>query len=98
MSTTALVPPVAHHKIPRAPSDRFAAVSVRPSTPPQLLRHPAATRVPYGLVERALALGWAQPHVLGIAADFGKSADSRAGRTGCQRLVAEVSLAPVGSI
>jgi hypothetical protein len=52
----------------------------------------------YGLVERALALGWAQPQVLVIDADCGKAADSLAGRSGFQRLVAEVRLAPVGII
>ncbi len=61
-----------------------------------MLRHQESTRLPYGLVERALALGWAKPQVLVIAEDCGKSADSLAGRSGCQRLVAEVSLAHVG--
>jgi hypothetical protein len=60
---------VAHHKIHRAHDDRLAAVSVRQSPPQQLIRHQESTRVPYGLVERALALGWAQPQVLGIDED-----------------------------
>ena len=98
MSTTALVHPVAHHKIHRAHYDRLAAVYVRQSTPQQLIRHQESTRLQYGLVERALALGWAQPQVLVIDEDLGKSADSMAGRSGFQRLVAEVSLAHVGII
>jgi DNA invertase Pin-like site-specific DNA recombinase len=98
MSTTALVHPVAHHKIHRAHYDRLAAVYVRQSTPQQLIRHQESTRLQYGLVERALALGWAKPQVLVIDEDLGKSADSVAGRSGFQRLVAEVSLAHVGII
>jgi DNA invertase Pin-like site-specific DNA recombinase len=98
MSTTALLRPVAHHKIHRAHYDRLAAVYIRQSTPQQMLRHQESTRLQYGLVERALALGWAKPQVLVIDEDFGKSADSVAGRSGFQRLVAEVSLAHVGII
>src|SRR5215813_6051857 len=98
MSTTALLRPVAHHKIHGAHYDRLAAVYVRQSPPQQLIRHQESTRLQYGLVERALALGWAKPQVLVIDEDLGKSADSVAGRSGFQRLVAEVSLAHVGII
>jgi hypothetical protein len=69
MSTTALLPPVAHHQMHRAHDERLAAVSVRQSTPQQLIRHQESTRLPYGLVERALARGWAQPQVLGMDED-----------------------------
>src|SRR5919109_3084513 len=98
MSTTALLHPLAHHKIHRAHYDRLAAVYVRQSTPQQMLRHQESSRLQYGLVERALALGWAKPQVLVIDEDCGKSAASVAGRSGFQRLVAEVSLAHVGII
>jgi DNA invertase Pin-like site-specific DNA recombinase len=98
MSTTALVRPLAHHKIHGSHYERLAAVYVRQSTPQQMLRHQESTRLQYGLVERALALGWAKPQVLVIDEDLGKSADSVAGRSGFQRLVAEVSLAHVGII
>ena len=54
MNTTALVHPMAHHKIHRAHYDRLAAVYVRQSTPQQLIRHQESTRLQYGLVERAL--------------------------------------------
>src|ERR1700745_2321069 len=86
MSTTALVRPLAHHKIHASHYDRLAVVYVRQSTPQQMLRHQESTRLQYGLVERALALGWAQPQVLVIDEDLGKSADSMAGRSGFQRL------------
>jgi len=89
---------VVHHKIHGSHYDRLAVVYVRQSTPQQLIRHQESTRVQYGLVERAFALGWAKPQVLVIDEDLGKSADSMAGRSGFQRLVAEVSLAHVGII
>jgi DNA invertase Pin-like site-specific DNA recombinase len=73
-------------------------VYVRQSTPQQLVRHQESTRLQYGLVERALAFGWAQQRVLVIDEDLGKSADQAHGRPGFQRLVAEVSLAHVGMV
>ena len=69
MSTTALVRPLAPHTIHGSHYDRLAAVYVRQSTPQQMLRHQESTRFQYGLVERALALGWARPQVLVIDAD-----------------------------
>ena len=78
--------------------DRLAVVYVRQSTPQQLVRPQESTRLQYGLVERALALGWAQPRVLVIDEDLGKSAEQAEGRPGFQRLVAEVSLAHVGIV
>src|SRR5438874_7183193 len=98
MSTTALLRPLAHHKIHGAHYDRLAVVYVRQSTPQQLVRHQESTRLQYGLVERALAFGWAQQRVLVIDEDLGKSADQAHGRPGFQRLVAEVSLAHVGMV
>ena len=52
MSTTALVRPLAHHKIHGSHDDRLAAVSVRQSTPQQMIRHQESTRWHYGLVLR----------------------------------------------
>lgn len=86
------------YKIQGSHLDRLAAVYVRQSTPQQMLRHQESTRLQYGLVDRGLALGWAKPQVLVIDEDLGKSADTMAGRSGFQRLVAEVSLAHVGII
>jgi DNA invertase Pin-like site-specific DNA recombinase len=62
------------------------------------VRHQESTRLQYGLVERALAFGWARSQVLVIDEDVGKSGATAAGRPGFQRLVAEVSLAHVGII
>ena len=41
-----------HHR------DRLAVVYVRQSTLQQVSRHQESTRLQYGLVERALQLGW----------------------------------------
>jgi len=89
---------LASAKIQRAHHERLAVVYVRQSRPQQLIRHPESTRLQYGLVDRALALGWPQAQVVVIDEDLGKSADSASERSGFQRLVAEVSLAHVGMI
>ena len=98
MSTQSSFSPLTSHKIQDVHIDRLAVVYVRQSHPQQVLRHQESTRLQYGLAERAQALGWAKPQVLVIDEDLGKSADSVAGRSGFQRLVAEVSLAHVGII
>lgn len=85
-------------KIHRQHHERLAVVYVRQSTMQQMLRHQESTRLQYGLVERAMVLGWTREQVLVIDDDLGKSADSAQGRPGFQRLVAEVSLAHVGLV
>jgi DNA invertase Pin-like site-specific DNA recombinase len=98
MSPTTRGSALASPKIQRAHHERLAVVYVRQSRPQQLIRHPESTRLQYGLVDRALALGWPQAQVVVIDEDVGKSADSASERSGFQRLVAEVSLAHVGMI
>src|SRR6266478_93119 len=78
--------------------ERLAVVYVRQSTVQQVLDHQESTRIQYGLVSRAQALGWAADRVLVIDEDLGKSATSAQGRVGFQRLVSEVSLDHVGII
>jgi DNA invertase Pin-like site-specific DNA recombinase len=78
--------------------ERLAVVYVRQSTPQQVLDHQESTRLQYGLVSRAQALGWAADRILVIDDDQGKSATSAQGRAGFQRLVSEVSLDHVGMI
>jgi DNA invertase Pin-like site-specific DNA recombinase len=78
--------------------DRLAVVYVRQSTAQQVLDHQESTRLQYGLVRRAEALGWAPERVLVIDDDLGKSGASAEGRAGFQRLVSEVSLDHVGII
>ncbi len=78
--------------------DRLALVYVRQSSMQQVLRHQESTRLQYGLVERALALGWPQQRVLVIDEDQGKSGSSATDRMGFQRVVAEVGLDHVGIV
>ena len=78
--------------------ERLAVVYVRQSTVQQVLDHQESTRLQYGLVNRAQALGWAAERILVIDEDLGKSASSAQGRAGFQRLVSEVSLDHVGII
>jgi DNA invertase Pin-like site-specific DNA recombinase len=78
--------------------ERLAVVYVRQSTPQQVLDHQESTRLHYGLVSRAQALGWTTERILVIDEDQGKSGTSAQGRVGFQRLVSEVSLDHVGII
>src|SRR6266436_219829 len=78
--------------------ERLAVVYVRQSTVQQVLDHQESTRLQYGLVSRAQALGWAADRMLVIDDDQGKSGTSAQGRVGFQRLVSEVSLDHVGII
>jgi DNA invertase Pin-like site-specific DNA recombinase len=78
--------------------DRLAVVYVRQSTLQQIERHQESTRLQYGLVDRALQLGWMRERILTIDDDLGRSAASAEGRPGFQRLVADVGLGRVGLV
>src|SRR5437868_1168582 len=78
--------------------DRLAVVYVRQSTAQQVLEHQESTRLQYGLVDRAQALGWAADRVLVIDEDLGRSGTRADERAGFQRLVSEVRLDHVGLI
>lgn len=78
--------------------DRLAVVYVRQSTLQQVSDHQESTRLQYGLVTRAEALGWPPERILTIDEDLGKSGSSAEGRSGFQRLVSEVGLNHVGLI
>lgn len=78
--------------------ERLAVVYVRQSTLQQVIDHQESTRIQYGLVGRAEALGWRTERVLTIDDDLGKSGSSVEGRLGFQRLVSEVGLNHVGLI
>jgi DNA invertase Pin-like site-specific DNA recombinase len=64
----------------------------------QVERHQESTRLQYGLVERAIQLGWPSQRVIVIDEDLGQSATTTVGRLGFQRLVAEVGLDHVGIV
>ena len=90
--------PMPSEKVQGHHRDRLAVVYVRQSTLQQLVRHQESTRLQYGLVDRALGLGWPRSQVLVIDDDQGKSGTTAAGRPGFQRLVAEVGLNQVGIV
>jgi len=88
--------------IPYSPRDppqtRFATLPTESSTRQQVLDHGESTRLQYGLVERAVGLGWPVSRVLVIDEDLGKSGSSTAGRVGFQRLVTEITMGHVGHV
>jgi DNA invertase Pin-like site-specific DNA recombinase len=77
---------------------RLALVYVRQSTQHQVLEHRESTARQYALADRAVALGWPKAAVQVIDEDQGYSGSSAEGRSGFQRLLAEVSLDRVGLI
>jgi len=77
---------------------RQAVIYVRQSTMQQVQRHQESTRLQYGLVDRALQLGWPKQRILVIDEDLGCSGATAEGRAGFQRLVAEVGLDHVGIV
>ncbi len=76
---------------------RQAAIYVRQSTVEQVSHNLESQRRQYGLVDRALALGWPRPQVVVIDDDLGVSGGGVA-RAGFERLVAEVGLGHVGIV
>lgn len=78
--------------------DRSAIVYVRQSTMHQVLENEESTARQYGLVDRAIELGWSAERIEVIDEDQGHSGASAEGRLGFQRLLAEVSLDHVGIV
>jgi len=76
---------------------RQAAIYIRQSTVEQMTHNLESQRRQYGLVDRALALGWPSPQVVVIDDDLGVSGGGVA-RAGFERLVAEVGLGHVGIV
>ena len=77
---------------------RPAIVYVRQSTQQQVQDHRESTARQYALVDRAVALGWPRAAVEVIDEDQGMSGSSLVGRTGFQKLLADVSADRVGVI
>jgi DNA invertase Pin-like site-specific DNA recombinase len=75
---------------------RPALVYIRQSTWDQVRHHHESRHRQYDLEGHARHFGWAQ--VIVIDEDLGKSGATTAGRTGFQRLVAEVSLGHAGAV
>lgn len=85
-------------KIQTYHQDRLAIVYIRQSTLQQVERHGESTKLQYGLVDKAQALGWSREHIVVIDDDLGRSGSNAEGRPGFQRLVAEVGLDRVGLV
>jgi DNA invertase Pin-like site-specific DNA recombinase len=90
--------PLRSEKITDAHLQRLAIVYVRQSTQQQVLEHRESTARQYALADRAVALGWPAAAVEVIDEDQGHSGSSVEGRSGFQRLLAEVSADRVGLI
>ena len=76
---------------------RQAAIYIRQSTVEQVTHNLESQRRQYGLVDRAVNLGWPRPQVIVIDDDLGVSGGGGA-RIGFDRLVAEVGLGHIGIV
>lgn len=85
-------------KIAASHLERLALVYVRQSSTRQVEENIESTQLQYQLVDRAEALGWSRDRVEVIDDDLGVSGRSIEGRTGFQRLLAQVSLEHVGIV
>ena len=77
---------------------RRAVVSIRQSTPAQVVSHQESLRLQYALGERARELGWCAADVDVIDADLCLSGASAAGRDGFKEVAARVGLGEVGLV
>jgi DNA invertase Pin-like site-specific DNA recombinase len=75
---------------------RPAIVYVRQSSQRQLVHNTESARLQYAMAERVRALGWNEIEI--VDDDQGRSAATTSGRTGFQRMVAEVALGKVGAV
>ena len=77
---------------------KLAYVYVRQSSLRQVTQHQESTDIQYGLVERAVQMGWPSSRVKIIDEDLGKSGVSASERSGFQQLLAEIGLGRVGLV
>jgi DNA invertase Pin-like site-specific DNA recombinase len=77
---------------------RKALISIRQSTPHQVLSNQESLRLQYALQQRAVDLGWRPQDIEIIDADLGMTGASASHRVGFQELVARVTLGQVGMI
>ncbi len=75
---------------------RKALIYVRQSSQYQVLHNTESKRLQYGMEQRLRQLGWRDVEI--IDEDLGCSATTTDGRTGFQRMVAEVCLGKVGAV
>ena len=77
---------------------RCAYIYVRQSSPGQVEHHRESTEIQYGLVNRAIELGWNREQVNVIDKDLGVSATGLAERAGFEHMTAQVALGCVGIV
>ncbi len=86
------------HKITDDHRSRTAVIYLRQSSMAQVREHTESTMRQYGLVEEAVALGWARADVLVIDTDLGVSGRWGVAREGFAELVMRVCSGQVGAI
>jgi DNA invertase Pin-like site-specific DNA recombinase len=77
---------------------RHAVISIRQSSPQQVISHRESLRLQYDLRQRAVSCGWPEPALDVIDADLGQTARTTQGRAGFAELVSRVTLGDVGII
>ena len=87
-----------HSAISTSHRARTAYIYVRQSSVNQVIHNSESTDLQYGLVERAVRLGWPRDRVVVIDDDLGKSGSSSNERYGFQRLIAEIGLGQAGLV
>jgi DNA invertase Pin-like site-specific DNA recombinase len=87
-----------HSAISTSHRARTAYIYVRQSSVNQVVHNSESTDLQYGLVERAVRLGWPRDRVVVIDDDLGKSGSSSNERHGFQRLIAEIGLGQAGLV
>jgi DNA invertase Pin-like site-specific DNA recombinase len=87
-----------HSAISTSHRARTAYIYVRQSSVNQVIHNTESTDLQYGLVERAIRLGWPRDRVVVIDDDLGKSGSSSNERHGFQRLIAEIGLGQAGLV
>lgn len=85
-------------KITPAHARRAAFVYLRQSSPGQVVRNRESTDRQYGLVTRALELGWDREQITVIDQDLGITGSGVAERSGFAHMTAEVALGHVGIV
>jgi DNA invertase Pin-like site-specific DNA recombinase len=89
---------VGHSVITAGHRARTAYIYIRQSSVNQVTHNSESTDLQYGLVQRAMHLGWPQDRIVVIDDDLGKSGGSSDERHGFQRLIAEIGLGHAGLV
>lgn len=97
-SNSRLLSPLVSNKIETRHLAQLAVVYVRQSSARQVRENIESTQLQYDLARLATSYGWPDNRIEIIDDDLGVSGKSLEGRTGFQRLLAEISLGHVGIV